>query len=93
MRKKKKGIVNGAKSSTFPAITSENTNLTCPGHFENASQLVEREKTTISVLLGDNLAISTLWWSSHWKIHRGWSQHRRFLRHAFNISLEHRHAT
>ena len=82
-------IVNGAKRSTFLAIATESTYLTCLGHFENASQLVERKKSTIRVLQRDNLAISTLWWSSHWKIHRGWSQHRRFLRQALkNISLE-----
>ena len=36
-----------------------------------------------------HLAASTLWWSSHGKIHRGWSQHRPFIRHAVTSSLEH----
>ena len=80
-------IVNGVKRSTFPAKASESTYLMCLGHFEHASQLVEQEKSTIPELLRDNLVTSTLWWSSHWKIHRAWSQHGRFRRHALDSLL------
>ena len=44
---------------------------------------------TMDGMQRDSWATSTLWWSSHWKIHRGWSQRRRFLRHALTSSLEH----
>ena len=37
--------------------------------------------------------LHSLWWSCHWKIHRGWSQRRRFLGHAFNSPLERGRAT
>ena len=61
-------IVNGAKRSTFPAIATESTYLICLGHFEKLLTLVEREKSTISVLLRETIGyLGTLVERNHWK--------------------------
>ena len=58
--------------------------LMCLGHFENLLNQCGTGKihdlcsqSLRNPILRDNLATSTLLWSSHWKFHRGWSQHRR----------------
>ena len=52
MRQKKNQIhfiVDGAKRSTFLAVTTESTYLLCLGHFENLLTTCGTGKTTISV--------------------------------------------